>query len=765
MSFLGRRVRRFLQQPGTADLSPYQRLLPEIAAREDTLRVQPDAALAGLAAAAPDGAGFCAVGREAARRALGERAYDAQLLGALVMLSGQVAEMATGEGKTLSGALAAAAYAAGGRSVHVMSVNDYLARRDADWMRPLYDLLGVTVGCVGQASSPAERRQAYAAQVTYAPVSELGFDVLRDRFLTDAAAAAVPEPDVALIDEADSVLIDEARVPLVLAGSAEPGDADRLMAEVARSLRPRLHYEIDQDARNVQLTEAGARAAEHALGGIDLYGGDQLDALTRLNVALHAHALLRRDVDYIVRDGRIQLVSASRGRVARLQRWPDGLQAAVEAKESLAASSTGEILDSITVESLVRRYPRVCGMTATAVAVGGELREFYGLEVAVVPPNRPCVREDQPGRLYASVAEKEKAIAAEVSAAHATGRPVLIGTLDIVESERIANRLSVAGLGCAVLNAKNDAEEAAIVAEAGALGAITVSTQMAGRGTDIRLGGREGDHGRVAALGGLYVIGTGRYWSSRLDNQLRGRSGRQGDPGSSVFFASMEDQLVEHYAPDAAPPRGVAADGSVDDPGAHWTVDHAQRVAEGANLEIHRNTWRYSQLVEDQRRLVLEQRHRVLTTGAALEALARRCPQRYAELSATAGPQVLDAAARQIVLYHLDRGWADHLAALASVREGIHLRALGRGLNPLNEFHREAVTLFSRLLQDVEERSAETFQAAPITDSGADLAAVGLKRPTATWTYLVQDNPFGTDIDRALRSAGRLLRGSRQDRG
>jgi preprotein translocase subunit SecA len=763
VSNLGRRVRRFLQQPGTADLSGYQRLLPEIAAREEGLRDLPDSALAGLVAAAPgDTAGFCAVGREAARRTLGERPYDAQLLGTLVMLSGQVAEMATGEGKTLSGALAAAAYAAGGRPVHVMSVNDYLARRDADWMRPLYDLLGVTVGCVGQASSAAERQRAYAAQVTYAPVSEIGFDVLRDRFLTDAAAVTVPGPDVALIDEADSVLIDEARVPLVLAGSAEAGDADRVMAEIARSLRPRLHYEVDQDARNVQLTEAGARAAERTLGGIDLYGGDQLDALTRLNVALHAHALLQRDVDYIVRDGRIQLVSASRGRVARRQRWPDGLQAAVEAKESLAASATGEILDSITVESLVRRYPRVCGMTATAVAVGDELREFYGLEVAVIPPNRPCVREDQPGRLYTTVAEKEKAIAGEVVAAHATGRPVLIGTLDIVESERIARRLSLAGLGCAVLNAKNDAEEAAIVAEAGASGAITVSTQMAGRGTDIRLGGRGGDGGQVAALGGLYVIGTGRYWSSRLDNQLRGRSGRQGDPGSSVFFASMEDQLVGHYAPDAAPPHDVAADGSVADPGAHWTVDHAQRVAEGANLEIHRNTWRYSKLVEDQRQVVLEQRNRVLTTGAAGQALARRCPQRYAELSATAGPEALDDAARQIVLYHLDTGWADHLAALASVREGIHLRALGRGLNPLSEFHREAVTLFARLLPDVEERSSQTFQTAPITDSGADLGALGLKRPTATWTYLVQDNPFGTDIDRALRSAGRLLRGPRR---
>jgi preprotein translocase subunit SecA len=476
-------------------------------------------------------------------------------------------------------------------------------------------------------------------------------------------------------------------------------------------------------------------------------------------VALHAHALLRRDVDYIVRDGRIQLISASRGRVARLQRWPDGLQAAVEAKESLAASATGEILDSITVESLVRRYPRVCGMTATAVAVGGELRELYGLEVAVIPPNRPCVRENQPDRLYATVAEKEKAIAGEVSAAHATGRPVLIGTLDIVESERIAHRLSLAGLGCAVLNAKNDAEEAAIVAEAGAYSAITVSTQMAGRGTDIRLGGREGDHGQVAALGGLYVIGTGRYWTSRLDDQLRGRSGRQGDPGGSVFFASMEDQLVEHYAPDAAPPRAVAADGSVADPRARWTVDHAQRVAEGANLEIHRNTWRYSKLVEDQRRLVLEQRGRVLTTGAALQALARRCPQRYAELAGTVSPEALDGAARQILLYHLDRGWADHLAALAGIREGIHLRALGRGLNPLNEFHREAVALFGSLLADVEERSAQTFQTAPITGSGADLGAVGLKRPTATWTYLVQDNPFGTDIDRALRRVGRMLRG------
>ncbi len=767
MSVFRERVSRFLQKPGTADLTRYRRLLPAIAAREETLRDLPDGALPGLAGGARDGAEICAIGREAARRTLGERPYDVQLLGTLVMLDGHVAEMATGEGKTLSGALAAAGYALRGRSVHVLSVNDYLAHRDAEWMRPVYDLLGLTVGCVGQASTPAERRRAYAARVTYAPVSEIGFDVLRDRLATDVADLVLPDPDVVLVDEADSVLIDEALVPLVLAGAANEGDADLGMVEIVRGLRPGLHYEVDDDARNVQLTDAGARAAEHALGGIELYAAGHLDALTRLNVALHAHALLRRDVDYIVRDGRVHLINAFRGRVARLQRWPDGLQAAVEAKEALAASESGEILDSITVESLVRRYPRVCGMTGTAVTVGEQLRQFYGLEVAVIPPNRPCVREDQPDRLYATLRQKEEALVGEVAAAHATGRPVLIGTLDIAESERLARRFRSAGLPCAVLNAKNDAEEAAIVADAGVYGAITVSTQMAGRGTDIRLGGRGGDRDQVAGLGGLYVIGTGRHASSRLDHQLRGRSGRQGDPGGSVFFVSMEDELIASYAPDAAPPRDVAAGGRARDARAHWAVGHAQRAAEGANLEVHRNTWRYNKLIEDQRRVVLEHRDRVLRTDAALRALAGRCPARYGELAATVDAGVLAGAARQIVLYHLDRGWADYLGVLAGIREGIHLRALGHGpnpfimaLDPLTEFHREAVGLFARLLDQVEELSAETFQTAAITNGGVDLSAAGLKRPTATWTYLVQDNPFGTGLDRALRRLSHLARGA-----
>jgi preprotein translocase subunit SecA len=744
-------VRWLLQKPGTTELAPFWKLLPQVGGHEQRLRGLTDGELTAAAQAARDDAEICACGREAARRALGERPYDVQVLGALAMLSGLVAEMATGEGKTLAGALAAAGYALRGRSVDVMSVNDYLARRDAEWMRPVFDLLGVTVGWIGQGSTVAERRRAYAAQVTYAPVSEFGFDVLRDRLVTDVADLPAGDPDVVLIDEADSVLIDEARVPLVLAGAAESADADREMARIAAGLHPGQHYEVDDDARNVSLTNAGARAAEQALGGIYLYTTEHAEALTRLNVALHAHALLQRDVDYIVRDGAVHLINESRGRVAQRQRWPDGLHAAVEAKEGLVASESGEILDTITVQSLVRRYRTICGMTGTAVAAGEQFREFYGLEIAVIPPNRPCIRTDEPDQLYPTIKDKEKAVIGQVAAAHATGRPILIGTLDVAESERLAGELDRVGLRCTVLNAKNDTQEAAIVAEAGAYGAITVSTQMAGRGTDIRLGGTGGDRNLIAGLGGLYVIGIGRHASSRLDQQLRGRAGRQGDPGGSVFFASMDDELILQYAPDETRAQ-------VPDPRAHWTLGHAQRVAEGVNLEIHRNTWQYNKLVEDQRHIVLHHRERVLRTDDALSALARQCPERLAELSPGIDRTVLASAARQIVLFHLDRAWAEHLAFLADLREGIHLRALARGTVPLNEFNREAIRAFRPLLDEAAAQSAETFRTAPVTPDGIDLEAIGLKRPTATWTYLVHENPFGTDIDRALRSVARRIR-------
>jgi preprotein translocase subunit SecA len=762
MSGLRSRVRRFLQKPGSASLSRHQELLPDITAREPALRAMSDEELTAAARAATADAELAALGREAAWRALSERPFDVQLLGTLAMLSGHVAEMATGEGKTLSGALAAAGYVRRGHRVHVLSVNDYLAQRDAEWMRPVYDLLAVTVGWIGQTSTPDERRRAYAADVCYAPASEIGFDVLRDRLCTRVADLVAAEPDVALIDEADSVLVDEALVPLVLAGTAGEAEPGHEMAAIAGLLVPERHYEVDDERRNAFLTDAGVRVAERALGGVNLYEEQNLDILTRLNVALHARALLQRDVDYIVTGGEIHLVSASRGRIAQLQRWPDGLHAAVEAKEGLRSSERGEVLDSITIQSLVRRYPVVCGMTGTAVAVGEQLREFYGLEIAVIPLNRPCVRDDEADRLYRTTAEKEEALARQVTETHASGRPVLIGTLDVAESERIAGRLGRDDLSAVVLNAKNDAQEAAIVAEAGALGAITVSTQMAGRGTDIRLGGAEGDRDEVAGLGGLLVIGTGRHATSRLDHQLRGRSGRQGDPGGSVFFLSMADELITSFAPDAEPPAETGPDGAVTDAGSHWTVGHAQRVAEGVHLQVHRNTWRYNVLIEDQRAAVLRYRDQVLHGDVALTELARACPERMAELQEIVPADVLADAARQISLSQLDRAWTEHLAQAADIREGIHLRALGRGTlggsgSPADEFNRELARLFSKFLSEVQARIAAAFESTVITASGPDLAAAGLKRPSATWTYLVQDSPFSTDLGQAIQGIGRLL--------
>ncbi|MFW5416840.1 accessory Sec system translocase SecA2 [Nocardiopsis sp. CNT-189] len=760
-------VRRLLGKPGAVDIRPYTKLLEPIEAREEDLRALDDAELTAKAAELGDAElpyeradliELCAVGREAARRALGERPFDVQLLGVMALLDGHVAEMATGEGKTLTGALAAAGFALRGKRVHVLSVNDYLARRDAEWMRPLYDLLGVAPSWVTEESAPEERRIAYTADVTYASVSEVGFDVLRDRMVTDAGDRVLPDPEVAIVDEADSVLVDEARVPLVLAGAAEAAAADLEMAELVRTLKPRRHYEIDEEGRNVQLTEDGIDEVEKRLGGIDLYDEDDVSVLPRVNLALHAHVLLKRDVHYVVRDGGVRLINESRGRIALLQRWPDGLQAAVEAKEKVDVSETGEVLDSITVQALVVRYPTLGGMTGTAMAVAEQLREFYGLEVAQVPSNKPCVREDEADRLYATLEEKEDAVVAEVAEVHASGRPLLIGTQDVAESERLAKRLEGEGLTCSVLNAKNDADEAAIIAEAGKYGAITVSTQMAGRGTDIRLGGSDmADRDRVVEAGGLYVLGYGRYPSSRLDDQLRGRAGRQGDPGKSVFFVSLDDDLVTANVADTS---GYTADaeGRVADPTWLGTVDHAQRVSEGQLLEVHRNTWRYNKLIDVQRGVVLEHREAVLTQGLGDRQLALDCARHHADLvddveaGGGDGEAEVARAARLITLYHLDRGWTDHNAFLAELREGIHLRFLGRR-DPLDEFNRDAVPAFKGFLDGARARAAETFADTEAADGAIDVSAAGVKRPSMTWTYMVHDHPFSSDLETVV---GRL---------
>lgn len=752
------KFRRFLQRPGsTVDLAPLEKLLPAIAAREDDLAALDDAELTEAAGTAVGYEEICAVGREAARRGLDQRPYDVQLLGAMALLSGKVAEMATGEGKTLTATIAAYGHVRlGNGPVHVLTVNDYLARRDAQWMEPVYTLLGLTVGWVNEASTPQERRDAYSCDVTYISVSEAGFDYLRDQLVTDVEDRVQPVLTTAIIDEADSIMIDEARVPMVLAG-AVPGEQDPVHAAAAlvRGLRKGRHYTIAEDGRSVAFTSAGLAAVEAKLG-IDLYDEEHVEQLSAVHVALHAQALLHRDVDYIVRDGSVELIDEMRGRVAQRRRWPDGLQAAVEAKEGLDATAEGEVLGTIAVQAFIALYPKVCGMTATAVLVGDQLREFFDLEVAVIPPNTPCVREDEPDRIYATRAEKDEALIDEIRRCHEAGRPVLVGTLDVKESEALAAGLNAAGVSCVVLNAKNDDEEAAIIAEAGAYGAVTVSTQMAGRGVDIRLGGSDqADRDRVAELGGLYVIGSGRHDSRRVDDQLRGRAGRQGDPGGSVFFVSLEDDLVVRHAADAVPPSPrMNADGLVTDEQVDYAVEHAQRVAEGVNHEIHRNTWRYSVVIEQQRKALAARRERLLTSDVAALMLLDKEPEKAGEMD----EDLLARAARSIALYHLDRLWAAHLAELSEVREGVHLRALGR-LDPLDEFHRAAVPAFNNLVPEIEARTIATFNETEFDEDWTPDDGT-LVRPTATWTYLVHDNPFGSELDRLIASIGRRLSGA-----
>jgi len=697
---------------------------------------------------------FLAIAREASERATGLRPFEVQLLGALRMLAGDVVEMATGEGKTLVGAIAAAGYAIAGRHVHVISVNDYLARRDAEWMGPLLQAMGLTVGWITAESTPAERREAYQSDVTYASVNEIGFDVLRDQLVTDVEDLVSPDPDVALIDEADSVLVDEALVPLVLAGTTHRETPRLEVIRLVGELDPDKDYDTDADRRNVHLTDAGAKKLEAALG-VDLYSEEHVSTtLTEVNVALHAHVLLHRDVHYIVRDDAVQLINASRGRIAALQRWPDGLQAAVEAKEGIETTETGEVLDTITVQALINRYPTVCGMTGTALAAGEQLRQFYKLGVSPIPPNTPNVREDEIDRVYITAAAKNDAIVEHITSVHETGQPILVGTRDVAESEELHERLVKAGVNAVVLNAKNDAEEAAVIAEAGTLGTVTVSTQMAGRGTDIRLGGSdEAQHDEVAELGGLHVIGTGRHHTERLDNQLRGRAGRQGDPGSSVFFSSWEDDVVVSHLEPQKLPTQTDDDGRIIGDKAAQLLEHAQRVAEGRLLDIHANTWRYNQLVAQQRAIISDRRDKLLRTTTARDELQERSPQRYEELVEEIGEDRLEKICRLIMLYHLDRGWADHQAYLADVRESIHLRALARQ-NPLDEFHRMAVDAFASLAADAIEAAQQTFETANVAEDEQGLDLSKLARPTSTWTYMIHDNPLSDDPMSALSLPG-----------
>ena len=696
--------------------------------------------------------------REVARRTLGLRPFDEQVLAALALQRGAVVEMQTGEGKTLAAVMPAFLNALGGRGVHVLTFNDYLARRDAEWMGPIYRALGLSVGWVAGGLTPAERRRAYAADVTYVTAKEAGFDHLRDLLTRDPTDLVHRPFHFALIDEADSLLVDEARVPLVIAGALErAASASVPMAEVTASLVSGVHFSVDEYGRNVELTEAGYEHVERAMGGVSLVAEENYGLLTELHCALHARVLLRRDVDYLVRDGRIEIVDEFTGRVVEDRHWPDGLQAALEAKEGLARRGDGRILGSMTLQHFLRAYPRRCGMTGTARDAAEELDEFYGLPVAVVPTHRPMIRVDADDVVFTHREAKEAAVVEEVRRVHATGRPVLVGTLTIVESERLAARLREWGVECRVLNARNDEMEAHIVAGAGALGAVTISTNMAGRGTDIRLGGEdESERAAVVALGGLYVIGTNRHESRRIDLQLRGRAGRQGDPGTSRLFVSLEDDLLVRYGVDALIPAGRRPpdqEAPIESATVRREIARAQRIIEGQNLEIRRTLWRYASVVEESRQRVHARRQALLLGLEAPDIWADEGAPHEALVSA-AGAEAVRGAEVLVTLAHIDRAWSDFLSFVADVREGIHLVGLG-GQDPLSRFKVQAAEAFEAMQDDVADSVRASLAQIQPGAAGLDLSHLALKGPASTWTYLVNDDPFRNQLGAMLMGPGK----------
>ena len=707
---------------------------------------------------------------EIARRELGLAAYPVQLVGALALTEGKVGEMRTGEGKTLVAVFAAAHAALAGRGVHVLTFNDYLARRDAEWMGPVYRRLGLRTDAVQEGMDTARRQRAWAADVTYATARECGFDYLRDQLCTDPAQRVLRPFHFAIVDEADSLLVDESRIPLVIAGSTrDAGVPASFLTGVVRQLAAGEDYETDEDGRNVFLTDPGLDRAEGLIGRGPLHHEANVATLATLNQALHAEVLLRVDVDYIVRDGQVELVDEFTGRVALDRRWPDGLQSALEAKEGLQPRPEGGILGSIALQHFIRLYPRRAGMTATARSASEELGRIYDLPTVVIPPHRTCIREDLPDRVYTHAEARRAAVVAEVEHTHATGRPVLVGTASVEESERLAGILRGRGLQCAVLNARNDEEEAEVVSRAGWLGAVTISTNMAGRGTDIRLGRDQAERDQVLALGGLYVLGTNRHDSVRIDDQLRGRAGRQGDPGTSRFFISLDDDLMVRHNIRELIPRGhlpEPQDDPVADPVVLREIDRVQRIVEGQSFDIRRSLFKYSSIVEGQRELVVARRADIL--AGVTELLATAAPRRHQELLATAGDAGVRLAERQIALALIDDLWADHLANVADIREGIHLHALsgnnpfGAGQDPLVAFHRAVAEAFNRAWDELDDAIVTRLLAAHITADGVDLQREGLDVPASTWTYIVNDDPFGSLAKRVASRIRNKVAGMRK---
>jgi preprotein translocase subunit SecA len=702
-----------------------------------------------------------AVVREAGRRVLGERHFDVQLLGGIVLHQGKIAEMKTGEGKTLTSTLPVYLNGLTGRGVQVVTVNDYLAARDSEWMGQVYRFLGMGVGKIVHGLDDTQRRAAYGEDITYGTNNEFGFDYLRDNMKFDLKDFCQRGFHYAIVDEVDSILIDEARTPLIISGPAEIATdlykkIDRTLPQFTRDT----HFTVDEKARQVSLTEEGVALAEELLEVDNLYDPANIEQLHHLNQSLKAHILFKKDVDYIVRNDQVIIVDEFTGRTMEGRRYSDGLHQALEAKERVKIEQENQTLASITFQNYFRMYEKLAGMTGTADTEAAEFKKIYNLDVVVMPTNQPMVRDDYADVIYKNEAAKYRAVIREITELHKAGRPVLVGTISIDVSEKISTMLNKAKVEHEVLNAKHHEREAEIIAGAGQLGRVTIATNMAGRGTDIKLGPG------VVEVGGLHILGTSRHESRRIDNQLRGRAGRQGDPGSSRFFLSLEDDLLRIFGSGRITgimdKLGMEEDEPIEHTMISRAIENAQRKVEGHNFEIRKHLLEYDDVMNKQREVIYQQRRDVLAgeevtqviedmiddlvdlvtdeffqervesaewdwegfktrmgelfhnvpawpetelqdlkRDSFREKIHQFVKQAYRNQEESNGSDAQRQIERLILLQIVDSHWKDHLLSMDHLKEGIGLRGYGQK-NPLNEYKREGFNLFGAMVERVK---------------------------------------------------------------
>ena len=703
-----------------------------------------------------------AVVREAGRRVLNMRHFDVQLLGGIILHQGRIAEMKTGEGKTLVATLPVYLNALTKQGVHVVTVNDYLARRDAEWMGQIYEFLGLSVGVVVNGLSFAERKTAYSADITYGTNNEFGFDYLRDNMVVSPEQMVQRPLHYAIVDEVDSILIDEARTPLIISGAAEDSARHYMrFAQIVPQLRPERDYNVDEKARTIAITEEGVARVEKILGIDNLFDDVHFELNHYLNQALKAKEFFVRDRDYVVKDGEVIIVDEFTGRLMPGRRYSDGLHQSIEAKEGVSVLKESQTLASITYQNYFRMYEKLAGMTGTAKTEEEEFRKIYGLDVVVIPTNKPMIRKDLPDAVYKTAKGKERAIIRDIVERHSKGQPVLVGTISIESSEKYSAMLKREGIPHQVLNAKYHDKEAEIVKYAGQKGMVTIATNMAGRGTDIVLG--EG----VVELGGLHIIGTERHESRRIDNQLRGRAGRQGDPGSSQFYVSMEDDIMRLFGSERImgimDRLGWEEDQVIDHPQISKGIENAQKRVESRHFEIRKQVLEYDDVMNQQREVIYGQRRGVLLDeniseqiSAMFEPVFERLVQRYADekiipeewdleglrqqyaeivgkplpltvdelgdltpeeivqrlvglakeayaqRTAEYGLDLQRQIEKVVLLQIIDQKWMNHLSAMDDLREGIGLRALAQR-DPLLEYRFEAYQMFQEMVNSIQE--------------------------------------------------------------